>query len=292
MHMYYNDRLIEDGGIPWSSPGFQYGIGVFETLLFKQGHSYFMEEHCRRLHKGFEKLGLKGIIDEDELYGKAAMLGNQNRIVQGRLKLICFRDTDQSSLIMTLVPYEPDHQMTQGGARLCISEIKRNPYSSLTYMKSMNYADNIMAREEAQRKGFHEALLLNVLGKLCEGAMSNLFWIKKGTVYTPDIGCGLLAGITRQKVVGLAVRLGMQLKEGNFELAELLAAEEVFITNSLMGIVPVERIEDRVFEAEGFIHTGSLRKAYERLLKRDLEEKARRRTEDMNSIVLHENTIT
>lgn len=269
MYIYYNDNLTEEAFIAASSQGFQYGRGVFETLLFEKGHTYFLEEHCERLQKSLEKLGLRHIIDLDELYRKAAVLGQKNKMEQGRLKLMCFKDTAEASLLMTLTPYEPDRQQQEKGVRLNISTIKRNPYSPLTYIKSMNYADNILAREEAQTKGFHEALLLNVYNKLCEGAMSNLFWIKDHIVYTPDVSCGLLEGIVRKKVIDLVQSLGIRLEEGSYELTELLTADEVFITNSLIGIIPVAGIEDTNFELESFTHREVLQKEYKNLMKQD-----------------------
>lgn len=273
MYIYVNDNLTEEAGIAAASQGFQYGMGVFETLLFEKGHTYFLEEHCGRLQKSLEKLGLRHIIDLDELYRKAAILGRKNKIEKGRLKLMCFKDVVESSLLMTLVPYEPDRQQQEKGARLNISTIKRNPYSPLTYMKSMNYADNILAREEAQAKGFHEALLLNVYNKLCEGAMSNLFWIKDHIVYTPDISCGLLEGIVRKQVIDQVQILGIPLEEGSYELTELLTADAVFITNSLLGIIPVAGIEDTNFELEIFTHRDVLQEEYKRLMKQDFDKR-------------------
>ena len=91
-------------------------------------------------------------------------------------------------------------------------------------------------------------IFLNSKGQLAEGSLSNLFFIKDNVIYTPADDCGLLPGIMRHKVVELLEENTISCQKGHYSLEELLAADEVFVTNSLMEIMPVNRIDDQVFK--------------------------------------------
>lgn len=88
---------------------------------------------------------------------------------------------------------------------------------------------------------------MNTQNQLCEGAVSNLFWVQGGTLYTPAVESGLLQGIVRDKVLTLAVRLNMTVMTGLYGLKDLLSAEEVFVTNSIMGVMPVTRVNSKQY---------------------------------------------
>ena len=269
MSIYYNDKLIDE---PFISPfvqGFQYGLGVFETVLVHSGSPMFLELHHQRLLKGCAKLGLKPDCTLEELRSRALRLIDHLDIEEGRLKLVCFRDLEQDSTMITLTPYKSPEEPWERGITIGISSIKRNPYSPLTYIKSLNYADNILARAEVNAHGYGEALFLNAYNKLCEGAMSNIFWVKESMVYTPDISCGILEGITRGQILALCADLGIKLEEGSYDLTELLEAEEVFVTNSLMGLVPVHKVDNIVYNLSNYRLTKSLYNEYQRLLSRE-----------------------
>jgi len=109
----------------------------------------------------------------------------------------------------------------------------------LSGLKTLNYLDNLLARAEARRAGADEAILLNTSGQLAEAAASNLFIVADGCVVTPPIEAGILPGITRACVLELCGTEGISIQEQPLELHQLRAAEEVFLTNSLMEIMPL-----------------------------------------------------
>jgi 4-amino-4-deoxychorismate lyase len=267
MVIYYNDNRIKEASIQTASQGFQYGYGVFETILIHKGVPCFVDMHHRRLSEGCSKLGLKLKLDVEAIYTQAIKLSEACSIVEGRLKVICFRDVEQDSTIMTLSHYTRDESMVKKGISLGTSTIMRNPKSPLCYMKSLNYAENILAKEAAKHQGYDEALFLNVYNKICEGAVSNIFWIKSNRVYTPEISCGILEGITRRQTIEICGRLGLELLEGSYELAELLQADEVFVTNSLMGIMPVYHVDNKIYHIDEYKIIKKIYNEYKNLLR-------------------------
>ena len=275
MVIYYNDRLIKEACLKPTSQGFQFGYGVFETILINKGSPCFVNMHYERLKKGCSKLGLGLNLDIEAIYTQAIKLSEACDITEGRLKLICFRDADADAAIMTLSDYKLEESTIQKGITLGISSIMRNPHSPMCYIKSLNYAENILAKAEAKSQGYDEALFLNVYSKLCEGAVSNIFWIKANVIYTPEISSGILEGITRRQVVDICNILELRLKEGSYDLAELLSADEVFVTNSLMGIMPVCRVGNTIYNISEYKITKKINNEYQKLVENEINNKRR-----------------
>lgn len=275
MVIYYNDRLIKEACLKPTSQGFQFGYGVFETIFMSKGAPCFVDMHYERLKKGCNKLGLGLKLDIEAIYTQAIKLSAECNITEGRLKLICFRDEETDATIMTLSNYKLEESMIQNGIRLGISSIMRNPHSPMCYIKSLNYAENILAKAEAKSQGFDEALFLNVYSKLCEGAVSNIFWIKANVIYTPDISCGILEGITRKQVIDICSILELRLQAGSYELAALLSADEVFVTNSLMGIMPVCRVDNTNYNISKYKITKKISNEYQKLVENEINNERR-----------------
>lgn len=210
--------------------GYMFGRGVFETILIKN-RPIFLEEHLNRLKIGINKLNIKNTIEEKFVLNIIESYNINNCV----LKIVV---TDKNIVFSTRPnPYESmDYKH---GLKVKLSKIKRNPYSHFTYVKSLNYIDNLLEREIAQKLGFQEVLFLNVENKLSEGSATNIFFIKNGNICTPALECGLLDGVVRQWLIK-----NHDIKEGFFSLDELIHSDGVFITNSLMGIMPVSIIDD------------------------------------------------
>ncbi|MHB1651366.1 MAG: aminotransferase class IV [Desulfitobacteriaceae bacterium] len=144
------------------------------------------------------------------------------------------------------IPYTPSQY--EQGVSICLLSTPRSEYSILTRIKSTNYIENLLAKEEALKRGEFEGLWCNTQGYLVEGTMSSLFFIKDGVLHLPSLACGCLPGTRRAIVLELAASLQIPFKAGMYLPAELFEAEEVFLTNSLMGIMPVRKIEDSTFK--------------------------------------------
>jgi branched-subunit amino acid aminotransferase/4-amino-4-deoxychorismate lyase len=109
--------------------------------------------------------------------------------------------------------------------------------------KTLNYWANLIAREKASRSNATEVAFLDTRGYLTEGSCTNLFLVRKGRLCTPSLKANILPGITRAAVIGLAVNAGLKVREGMFRLRDLRSAQEAFMTNSLMEIMPIRRVD-------------------------------------------------
>ncbi|MBU3159780.1 aminotransferase class IV [Clostridium frigoris] len=224
------DKLFLDSG-------FSFGRGVFETMLVKE-KPILLANHMKRLNSGLITLGVNKKITQEEIYEAILKLNCENCV----LKIM----VSEKNTIITTRPIPYTRSDYENGYSLGLSEVRRNAYSNLTYVKSLNYVENIIQRGIIIDKGYNEALFLNTDGFLSEGAVSNIFFIKNGILYTPKIKCGLLPGIVREFVIENSSAMGFIVQEGEFTYDQLLDAQGVFITNSIMGIMKVVKVDDKV----------------------------------------------
>src|SRR5258705_5311302 len=117
---------------------------------------------------------------------------------------------------------------------LAVSPYRINPFSPLSGIKSLNYLDHVLSREEAQSRDFDEAVVLNERGEIVSATTANLFWVKKGTIQTPNLGTGIIAGVTRQNVIEIAEKHFIPVVEGVYEMPDLTDADEIFLTSSVV----------------------------------------------------------
>lgn len=125
---------------------------------------------------------------------------------------------------------------------MIVSSIRRNSQSPVTYMKSANTMEHMLARQEAKDAGVDEALFLNEKGYLTESAGCNVFLVSKGALVTPRFETGILPGVTRVVIFELAAALGIKVRESNIRLLRLMAAEEAFLTNSMIEVMPLTQV--------------------------------------------------
>jgi len=156
------------------------------------------------------------------------------------------------------------------GLNVAICSVRRNEGSVLSKVKSLNYLNNIVARIDAQKKGFNDAVLLNNRGNVCCGAVSNIFLINKNTVFTPLLREGVLAGIIRELIIKIAPKNGFRVKETTITPKQLMNADEVFFTNTLMEILPVSRVNNKRI---GDGKVGKKTKLLQELLKKKITNK-------------------
>jgi 4-amino-4-deoxychorismate lyase len=238
--------IYNEGKINLDS-GYFFGRGVFETILIKD-KPIFLEEHISRLNEGIKILNIgEKVIQEDILN-----VINKNDIKYCGLKIVV---TEKNIVLEKRdIHYKYDDYLK--GFSLKLSNLNRNSKSKLSYIKSINYLENILEREEALKNGYNEVLFLNENGYLSEGSMSNIFIIRDKEIYTPSIKCGLLPGIVRNFLVK-----EYRIIEKELTIEDAMMADEIFITNSLLGIMGISRFENRVLTENKI--TIMLRKEYE-----------------------------
>ena len=245
-----NEELCDEGKVIFDE-GLSFGRGLFETILVKK-EPIFLLEHLERLNQGLMKIGISNYITADYFKENIVKFHCENYGV----KIIV--TTNNIVFSKRVISYIEKQYIN--GFSILVGESRRNKYSSLTYLKSINYLDNILEREKTLKAGYDEALFLNTENKICEGSLSNLFFLDQGKVYTPSIECGLLNGIVRRFIINK-----YNVIEGKYNLQDLYKSDGVFITNSLIGVMKVTKINNHsIHEAD---ITEKIREDYNKYLK-------------------------
>jgi branched-subunit amino acid aminotransferase/4-amino-4-deoxychorismate lyase len=159
-----------------------------------------------------------------------------------------------------LHPYPPE--MYQTGVTVIVSSSVHDSHSGIRRHKTLNYLPSILAKREAAERGADEAILLDSAGYVAEGATSNVFCVREGTLVTPPLDMDILPGVTRATVIRLARDAGLEVVEARFTPAELQSAAEGFLTNSLMELMPVRALEGSPLPACPGAVTSDLAKGY------------------------------
>ncbi|WZL72894.1 aminotransferase class IV [Clostridiaceae bacterium 35-E11] len=264
MYLSLNGQILqpENACIPYASEGLQYGYGLFETIKIYKGEMLFIKEHLERFQKGCQVLNIPIHYDINLIRKYCNQLISVNNIDFGALKILYTKNKNIYHLCITTrqSPYIKEKYIK--GFALCFAASRKNPYASLTYIKSNNYLENILEKQKSAEKNCEEAIFLNTNHQISEGTYTNIFFVKDDTIYTPSVNCGLLPGIMRSKVMDLIQRLRLPLKVGAYDPASLLAADEIFVTNSLMDIMPVSQLEDIRFDLSNNPITQRLRSEF------------------------------
>jgi len=230
--------------------GYFFGRGVFETILVKR-KPVFLKEHIERLNKGIRVLELGDEILLEDILNIIDKYSIKNCV----LKIAV---SEKNIVIETR-----DNKYKTGdylkGFYLKISNINRNSKSKLTYIKSTNYLDNILQREEALKNGYDEVLFLNEKGFVAEGSVSNIFLIKENKIYTPKVESGLLPGVVRKFIID-----EFNVIEKEIIIEDLFNADEIFITNSLLGVMGISKLEDKILSKNKI--TIEIREKYEEII--------------------------
>ena len=244
-----NGRIVENKNVLLDS-GFYFGRGLFETILVNNV-PLFLEEHLDRINNGLSIIGINKEITKSEVMDAVKKLQCNNCV----LKLVV---TEKNTLFITRKNNYTEEQYMKG-FKVKISSVKRNEFSQLTYLKSLNFLENILEHEKCIDEGYDEVLFLNTTGKLAEGSVSNVFFIKNKKIYTSSTECGLLDGIVRKFIIN-----NFDVTEGEFCKEDLISANSVFLTNSLMGIMKVSNIYNRRFNDYSII--DKIKKVYQEQL--------------------------
>ena len=274
MQIHLNGRLVpaKEAVISVFDHGFLYGDGIYETMRVYDGVTFMLDEHLRRLYRSASIIGLSIPFDVDSLKAYVYDTLIANSLKDAFVRLTISRGHGPIGLDPDLCPSPTvviiaqemkvyPKSFYERGISVIIAETKRNFREALNpQIKSLNFLNNILAKIEAKKKGAYDAIMLNVYGKLAEGTISNIFFFKDNVICTPSTECGILDGITRGIVIEIAMRYGLIVKEGEFTMEDLYSAEEVFITNTTLEVMPVSKVDDKEYIVGDI--TKLLHKAY------------------------------
>lgn len=229
--------------------GFQRGYGCFEAMRCYEGSAFRAKRHLERLGRSAQMLGIplpeQAVLEEwtNEVAGSH----------DGVLRVYVTGGTDpaklgtDNSIIMFLQPL-PE---VPSRFRLDIVEAPWHPDgrdSELTGAKTLSYGPNLAATIAARARGFDDAVLLGRNGAVLEGPTFSLGWVEGGVVHTPSLDSNILESVTREATFDVAVDLGIEIREGVYDAADLLGADEVFIMSTVREISHVVAVGEAVFE--------------------------------------------
>lgn len=276
--IYLNRTMVEatKARVAPVSSAMLYGRGVFTTLAIHNGNPFLWANHWNRLTNHALKLDIDITGLTEKNVGEALeKLVAVNAVVDGRARVILLARSGQDIwktksagskktdlIIMTSDP----HKLRPSGMSLAVSPYRVNTSSPTSGVKSLNYLDHVLSWEEAQRRDFDEAVMLNERGEVVSATLANIFWSKEGTIHTPALSSGAIAGVTRELVIDIANKHFIPLVEGNYEIPDLTDADEIFLTSSGLGIASVTTFDFRRYAIEPKTVVGTLSAAFGNLL--------------------------
>jgi branched-chain amino acid aminotransferase len=263
MWIFLNDRFVEreKALVSVFDHGFLYGDGIYETLRAYGGRIFMLPQHLTRLQRSAKLIGLELPIPEKDWPSLLSDAIARNGLRDAYLRITVSRGTGEIGLDPTLCPkptvviiakpfqaYPP--QLYKEGVSLVTTSVHRNLATALSpQIKSLNFLNNILAKQEAVKAGAFDGVMLNAEGHLTECTTSNIFFIQHGTLCTPSVACGILDGITREVVLTLARERGLKTEESAYTPEALRQAEECFLTNTTMELLPVRDVDQHLVGA-------------------------------------------
>jgi len=286
--IYLDGKLVprEEAKISVYDHGLLYGDGVFEGIRAYDGRVFRLSQHLDRLYDSARAIALKIPLTKEEMREAVIKTLRANRLKRGYVRLVVTRGEGDLGLdprncrkpsvfiIADRIKLYPE-ELYKKGLELVTVATKRNiPEAIDPRIKSLNYLNNILAKIEAGLQNMPEAIMLNTDGYVAECTGDNIFIVKNNVLITPPFYVGVLAGITRQAVVELAVnRLKLLVREEVFTRFHLYNADECFLTGTAAEVIPVVKIDGREIASgkPGKI-TNKLMKEFRELTRNEGEE--------------------
>lgn len=225
--------------------GFMFGEGVFETVRVQESRPRWLDAHHARLTAALGGLGAGPVSSSAELSARCDQVIAANSLVNGSLKIIAFHEAaGWSELILARnATYAAARYETGFRLMTVAGDLRVDPLHAL---KSLNYLANHRAKRTAVATGFDEAVFFDPHQRVLEGATTNVFIVKDGEVGTPPLQRGILPGVMRARVLRLPGP--SVIHERDITLDELRQADEIFVTNALLGIMPVARVDGTAYD--------------------------------------------
>lgn len=277
INIIFNHHVIpaEDFPLDVNDRGFLLGDGIFETMRSYEGLLPWLALHWKRLEDHAKVLNLILPLSEKQLQTYLMTLFTANNLTTANavIRLTITRGAGQRGLlppkspapnfILTAQSFAPSDRASFSAV---ISQIRRNEFSPLSYIKSLNYLENILAKQQAVTLGYDEAIFLNTQGNLACASSANIYLVKGEKIFTPALEQGILSGIMRQKIITLCSKHQIELVETVLTLQELEQADAVFISNSLLEIMPLDRVGQTNYASSNHKLILKLKKLYQQAL--------------------------
>ena len=253
MRAWMNGTLLDDPAAPAvtvQDHGLTVGDGVFEAVKVVDGQPFALSRHLRRLARSAEGLGLPDIEEAAVREGVAAVLDGQD-LPLGRIRItytggVAPLGSGRGDNSPTLVVVADTLKPAAATANVVTVPWPRNERGALAGLKTTSYAENVVALAYAHERGAGEAVFANLVGDLCEGTGSNVFYVVAGELRTPTLASGCLAGISRALLLEW-----YGAREVDEPLRVLAQADEIFLVSTTRDVQPVRRCDDRELDVPG-----------------------------------------
>ncbi|RDY24638.1 aminodeoxychorismate lyase [Romboutsia maritimum] len=220
----------------------KFGIGLFETIRVDK-NILDLNLHIDRLYNSISELNLDISYDRKFIEDKIVEYVYKNKICNKALRLTVF--DEGYNISVRNIPY--DEKSYKSGFKLNISPIKRG-YSILYRHKTTNYFENIYTKNYASKQGFNDGIFIDINGVVLECSMSNIFFIKNNTIFTPHQELPILNGTMKKRILDICGELNIKLIQKKIQIFEIKDFDFVFVTNSLMRVMKVTQIETKKYD--------------------------------------------
>jgi branched-chain amino acid aminotransferase len=239
--------------------GLLYGDGIFEGICVYGGRVFRLDEHLKRMYESAKTIGLRIPLTVDQFKAAVVETVRRNRLREGYVRPVVTRGVGKLGLdpkncekpTVIIIPQNAESYplLTAGRkpARAIVSSIRRTPsYCLPASAKTLNYLNNVLAKQQANYAGLDEAIMLDWRGFVSEGTGDNLFLFRNNLLLTAPLHSSVLAGITRQVVLEIAAELGIRSEEKELTLHDLYNADEAFFASTSLEIQPLVEIDARI----------------------------------------------
>jgi len=251
--VFLNDRLvdIDKARISATDSGFLYGAGLFETMRSYNGVVFALKDHLDRLFFSTRALSIHHTYDRKYITDAIYKLLQANKLTDARLRLTLSNgpmsqpdEQRKATLLITAVKLQTyPAEYYKKGVLVVLCPFRQNAGEPTCGHKTTSYFSRMIALNRAHQKRAAEALWFTTNNLLAEGCISNVFLVKDSVLYTAPIETPVLAGIARKTVCQIALKNSINLVEKGLSIDDVLAADEIFLTNVIMQIMPVTAVE-------------------------------------------------
>ena len=275
--VFLNDKLIDidEASISVTDSGFLYGAGLFETMRSYNGTVFALKDHLDRLFFSSRALSISHTYDRKYLTDAIYKVLRANKLTDARLRLTLTNgpmsqpdERRKPTLLITaakLRPYPSEYY--KKGVMVVLCPFRQNPNEPTYGHKTTSYFSRMIALNSAHQRKASEALWFTTDNRLAEGCISNVFLVKDSVLYTAPIETPVLAGVARKTVCQIGLKDSIKLVEKDLYIDDVLGAEEIFLTNVIMQIMPVIAVEKHtVGDGKVGMMTKRLQKSYDELV--------------------------
>jgi len=278
--VFLNNKLvdIDKACISVTDSGFLYGAGLFETMRSHNGVVFALKDHLDRLFTSADVLSINNPYDREYITEAITKLLHSNKLTDARLRLTLTNgpmteseEKLKSTLLITAAKfrsYPPEYY--KKGVMVVLCPFKQNPIDPASGRKTTSYFSRMIALNLAHQKRAAEAIWFTLDNRLAEGCISNVFLVKDSVLYTPPINTPVLPGVARKTVCRLALEDSIKLTEKDLSIDDILGADEIFMTNVIMQVMPITKVEKHtVGDGQVGPITKKLHKSFEELVKKE-----------------------